>query len=434
LVVPVVAVAFVVSAPDDRGAAESPEPPAIAQQAAVRELTVAGTEVVTVSEASVLSNTVEQAAHRAARAAGGTAATGRSASVGMTSVTRGGATVQAAPSGWLIPMGVTVLPADAIGRLMGLEISTPIARGDVVMGRTTADLRGARAGDVVSLVGANSSTVSFRIGLVADDAVIGGTEILMSDRQADQLGLDRRSRVVIWGFRSREAIGQALAQAGLVGRFETRIRRGWDPQDPDGTLGMASTKRKLGEFPYQVQSDGSVRIPRSWIEANISGAGRVSAFSGIPIRAACHVQVRPDIQAAIDDVVAAGLAWTIDVAVTNRYGGCFYPRFNRLTGSLGFLSRHTWGMALDVNTDTNAQGSTPTLDCRVVRIFREHGFAWGGNFTRPDGMHFEWVGEPRHELAYPSRYCPNVVPLESGGATPRERDVLFANDGLDGHG
>ena len=35
-----------------------------------------------------------------------------------------------------------------------------------------------------------------------------------------------------------------------------------------------------------------------------------------------------------------------------------------------------------------------------MRIFRRHGFAWGGNFLTPDGMHFEWVGEDRSKISY----------------------------------
>ncbi len=78
-------------------------------------------------------------------------------------------------------------------------------------------------------------------------------------------------------------------------------------------------------------------------------------------------------------------------------------------------------MALDTNTATNPMGGTPTMDCRVVRIFRKHGFAWGGNFLTPDGMHFEWVGEDRSKISYPSRFCPNIVGgAASGGAASAE--------------
>jgi len=138
------------------------------------------------------------------------------------------------------------------------------------------------------------------------------------------------------------------------------------------------------------------------------------------------------LRAALDEVAAAGLASAIDVGNTNTYGGCYYPRFNRVTGSLGFLSRHTWGQPIDMNTVTNAQGRTPRMDCRVVRIFRKHGFAWGGNFISIDGMHFEWVGERRDQLEYPSTYCPNLP----GGAIETQTGIpvtqaatLFADDG-----
>jgi hypothetical protein len=118
------------------------------------------------------------------------------------------------------------------------------------------------------------------------------------------------------------------------------------------------------------------------------------------------------------------LAGQIDVANTNAYGGCFAPRYSRTSG---FLSRHTYAMALDLNTTSNCLGCTPRLHCDVVRIFRKHGFAWGGNFRVPDGMHFEWVGQPRDQIPYPSTYCPNLVePLAQSApdAGTLGRDVL----------
>ena len=112
------------------------------------------------------------------------------------------------------------------------------------------------------------------------------------------------------------------------------------------------------------------------------------------------------------------------------------PRFNRLTpdSSVGFLSRHSWGQAVDTNTIGSCQGcAPPDMNCRTVQIFRKHGFAWGGNFLTPDGMHFEWVGEPRDQYPYPSRLLPERrrrldAPRQRPSQT--QRATLFEGDGL----
>jgi hypothetical protein len=79
-----------------------------------------------------------------------------------------------------------------------------------------------------------------------------------------------------------------------------------------------------------------------------------------------------------------------------------------------------------MNTVSNCQGCTPHMNCDVVRIFRRHGFAWGGNWRTPDGMHFEWVGEPRDQISYPSRFCPN-----NAGGAPLSNDSNGDSNGAD---
>lgn len=75
------------------------------------------------------------------------------------------------------------------------------------------------------------------------------------------------------------------------------------------------------------------------------------------------------------------------------YAGAFYPRFVR--GSRKHLSNHSWGTAFDINVPYNGLNRQPALvgqkGCvrELVEIANEHGFYWGGHFTRPDGMHFE---------------------------------------------
>jgi hypothetical protein len=244
------------------------------------------------------------------------------------------------------------------------------------------------------------------------------------------MGISQLSQVVIWNFSSRAAIDSALSAQGLI-NTKVRIRKSWDPFDPDLTLGMARTKASLGEFAYRVNPTGSITLDSGWLSTYIT----YGSVRGLSLGSGCHSVTRVALQAAMDEVVASGLAGTINYHDANRAGGCFGPRFNRLTpdSSIGFLSRHSWGQAVDTNTIGSCQGcAPPDLDCRTVQIFRKHGFAWGGNFLTPDGMHFEWVGERRDQFAYPSRFCPNAVADSTNPPTPTvtQRATWFDEAGL----
>ena len=117
-----------------------------------------------------------------------------------------------------------------------------------------------------------------------------------------------------------------------------------------------------GEFWYMSRGNGLVTIDPAWQQANIVR----NAYSGVPIVASCHRLIVPAIQAALTEVAAAGLAGAIDVANTNRYGGCFGPREVRPPAAPpAATSPGTRGaMALDMNTATNPLGGVPTMDCR----------------------------------------------------------------------
>ncbi len=395
------------------------------------------TDVVTVFNSGELRDDVANQAVAAARSAGASLAFGRSASVGMTGLYRGANAVQLPPQGFAFPMGTTVLQPDVVAQTMGRDVSQFLAPDALVMGAVSAGLRGAQAGDTALLTSGSGATVTFRIAAVLPAARVGGAEFLMSNEAADRLGITELRRVVMWGFSSRAAIDSAMSGNGLVST-SIRIRRSWDPADPDDTIGMAQTKATLGEFAYRVNANGSVSQDDAWVNASLPG-GRELLNGSIPVRARCHNVVVPALRAALAEVAAEGLAATIDVTNANSFGGCHNARFNRLTpdSSLGFLSRHSWAMAFDTNTLGSCQGCAPPDfatrpgGCRTVQIFRKHGFSWGGNYLTPDGMHFEWVGERRDNLAYPSRFCPNVA---TGALTLDSTEVgqsrLYQDDGL----
>ncbi len=396
-------------------------------------------DVVSVNEPSRLSTTLANDVLAAAAEVGAAALPGRSAQIGLVRLSRNGTPVQVAPSGYQYPMGLTVVPLDAAAFVLSAGVAEALARGQVVIGATSARIRGAQVGDLIELLDTGGNVRSFVIGRVADDTEVGGAELVMRDEEAAVLGVTTPTRMIVWGFDSRTALDAALARHG-VPRTKVRVSRSWDPPSPDSTIGLAQTKALLGEFAFRRLSSGSIAIEPGWVDANIEPR---RTFAGVGIRASCHKVVAPAIQGALSELAAAGLAGLIELTSTNTVGGCFSPRLNTVSGNLGFLSRHTWAMALDLNITQNPQGATPRLDCRVVRVFRKWGFAWGGNFVNPDGMHFEYVGERRDQLAFPSPYCPNIiegsadrVDRHGSDATDDQagRTALFADDGLsDGH-
>ena len=264
--------------------------PVTATRVAERVTPVA-VDVVTIFNSGVLKDEVAAGAEAAARAAGASLAFGRSASVPMTGLYRGAAAVQLPPLGFAYPMGTTVLPRDAIARTMGNDVAQNLTPDALVMGEVSAGLRGAQAGDTVLLTASSGTTVSFRVAAVLPANRVGGAEFLMSPEAGERLGITELRRVVIWGFSSRAAIDSALAANGLVST-SVRIRRSWDPPDPDDTIGMAETKARLGEFAYRVNANGSVSQDDAWTAASLPG-GRVLLNDSIPVRARCHNVVEP---------------------------------------------------------------------------------------------------------------------------------------------
>jgi hypothetical protein len=400
------------AAPADEPTVPGSGPVSASARAAV-DPTIAA-DVVSVYTARELSPAIASAAISAAIDAGGAGQLLNAGVIGLYNVVRDGQVVSSAPAGYRYPLSTTVMPPDVAGRVISRDLARTLALGGVVMNALTAAAHGVRAGDSLSVLGWDGNAHALPVALISPDEQIGA-ELLIPPAVADGLGLNRPSSVILWGFRSRSAIDQALAAAGLV-NAGTRIRHSWDPPDPDATLSYAHLKPTLGEFAY-AGSGESITLEPGWFEAHIA---RVTLPLGI--RSWCHNVVAPALQGALGEVAAAGLAGAIDVANTNTFGGCFHAHEVTPLGSTtgGFLSRHSWGMAIDMNTVENPEGRPPTMSCDVVRIFRKWGFAWGGNFLQGDGMHFEYVGARRDQLAYPSRYCPNIVTTASPTSVPSE--------------
>ena len=102
----------------------------------------------------------------------------------------------------------------------------------------------------------------------------------------------------------------------------------------------------------------------------------------IPKRVYCNQLMVQPLSIAFANLVNSGY-WK----ELQTWDGCFNIR--PMVGGSGNYSLHSWGIAVDVNAQTNGYGQKPTLSPGFVKCFTDAGFDWGGNFQRPDGMHFQ---------------------------------------------
>lgn len=151
-------------------------------------------------------------------------------------------------------------------------------------------------------------------------------------------------------------------------------------------------KKAFGEFALRPAGGRSISIGGKWVGRNIK-------TDGVPIlgRVTCHRKIFSQLRGAMRELKRKGLASAV---TRSNYAGCFNPRFISAysgsgVGPVDRLSRHSWGIALDINARSNPFGRPPRQNRRFVRIMRKWGFTWGGRWSLPDGMHFEWERFPR---------------------------------------
>ncbi|MCB0992363.1 MAG: M15 family metallopeptidase, partial [Acidimicrobiales bacterium] len=343
-------------------------------------------DVVSAWQSGGLSSRAEADIVAAAADHGATSVVSHTGTIRVLSVTRRGSVVDAAAPGWQIPFTARAIDPSAAAVFVGGEVAGALDRGEVVMGRTTANLRGARPGDQVTFLGGDDVARTRTIGAVVSEGRTGA-ELLFGDADGRSFGLDRASSVWITGIDDADALTAALQQLESQHAYLS-FGRSWDPAtpDPDSVLSTLRLKVLLGEFDYRYRSGDEIEMDPQWVADNI-------VVTDVPIigRIRCNRAAVDDLSAALAQIEAAGLASLIDVGDTRRNGGCWYAR--RIRGTSGdAISRHAWGLAVDINPASNPWGRPPTMDMRIVEIFRANGFAWGGTWTRPDGMHFEWTG------------------------------------------
>lgn len=171
---------------------------------------------------------------------------------------------------------------------------------------------------------------------------------------------------------------------------------------PDVPNGLEEICKTFGDPRPLLEADGSMSAEnqRKWSRAILA---RGELPFAIPLAGApgfkttfwAHFKLVHVFEEVFRAIEAAGLESKV-----REWGGVFSPRLKR--GGKTF-STHYWAIAVDLNPTSNPLGFHPSKaatisqglnyqDAGVVQIFKDHGFAWGGDFHgRPDPMHFQYA-------------------------------------------
>jgi len=111
-------------------------------------------------------------------------------------------------------------------------------------------------------------------------------------------------------------------------------------------------------------------------------------------RIQCHKLVHDRLKAVFQEILDIYGLEEIQRLQLDDYGGCFNYRLMR--GSTKTLSRHSWGIAIDIDPDRNllhetartARFARPEYK-KFIDIWYKHGFFSLGREQNRDFMHFE---------------------------------------------
>lgn len=103
-----------------------------------------------------------------------------------------------------------------------------------------------------------------------------------------------------------------------------------------------------------------------------------------------HPHIKDDLEEALRDIQDYyGQEFILEHRL-NEWGGSFNDRYSRNSGR---WSTHSWGLAIDYLPSLSPNRSPALTPYPIVEAFKDHGFAWGGDWVSPDGMHFSGVDE-----------------------------------------
>ena len=258
---------------------------------------------------------------------------------------------------------------------------TSMLSGEAVLTFEAAEDLGIDGGGTITLDGEHE----VEVGAFADNQTPNIADVMVDPSVGQRIeeGPDQVITVGVQPGTSLDALGAALSDELPGARLVPLI-----PPDlmsnPDPLTGAIENGGSgggiIGTMNYKILDDGFIKPEQAWVDSNITTAT-------VPIigEVTCHRLMIPQLQAALSEIEGRGLGGELR---PGDYGGCYVPRFIDRNPDLP-LSMHAFGLAVDFNVSTNQLGTEGDMNPEIVEIFERWGFVWGGDWSRPDPMHFE---------------------------------------------
>ncbi len=276
---------------------------------------------------------------------------------------------------FLYNLSIKTIESSVVDYFYDEESAQTIRDNKIVISELTASRYELNVGDYVNLVGLNSEIIPIEVGKVIKDSKIGWFEGVVNKELGFKLGIYRNIQAIIWDNHINENFLIELhkninyRKVKLTFR-ENRVNKNW-------VLPTALVKEMFGDFQIKERDGVWITTEPEWREENIQN--KRMPILGIT---RCHRLMWEPLEGALNQILEEGLEEYLSIEEWRSSGGCYAPRrINRFDAG-GSISRHAWGIAIDINT----KSSYPP---RIVEIFNDWGFAWGGTWTSPDEMHFE---------------------------------------------
>ncbi len=276
---------------------------------------------------------------------------------------------------YLYSLSIKTIHNDVSDLFYSKKVSERLINNEIIISDLTANLYSLSKGDSLFLIGLNQQEVEVVVGEIIPDSEIGWFEGVVNKDLGYKLGINRNIQAIIWGNKITE---NHLIEIHRNIKYEKiKLTKRNSIPNRNWVLPTALVKEMFGDFQIKERDGTWITIDKAWKDENIE-------TRSVPIlgRITCHRLMWEPLLGAFNQIIEENLQSSLSREQFKTSGGCYAPRrINRFDAG-GSISRHAWGIAIDINTKT---GYKP----RIVEIFNDWGFAWGGTWTSPDAMHFE---------------------------------------------